>query len=438
MRRTFHIETYGCQMNKCDSELMALSMAGAGFEAADGDAADIRIFNTCSVRAHAEDRALANMRAAQAAIRERDGIIVLAGCMAQRIGVGLAGSAAHIVVGPYQTPDIGRIVRDHLDAGAGAVHLSQEPARLATRINPENIGDADGTPWHKWLTITHGCENFCAYCIVPAVRGPLVSFPSAEIIDYAKRLADHGVIELTLLGQNVNQYGQDSVDISFARLLASISEIDGIRRVNFLTSHPKDFTDDIIETMRDHLAITRAIHLPMQSGSDRILGLMNRRYTVDAYRSLVDRIRAALVDCAISTDLIVGFPGETDAEFRDTLDAVESIGFDDAFMYAYSPREGTAAHALAESITREEKIARLNELIALQRAIGRTRLAVRAGATEVVIVERVSKKSDDEVMGKTALNHPVVLPGGAGDIGAVLRVRIEGVRGNTLYGERVE
>jgi tRNA-2-methylthio-N6-dimethylallyladenosine synthase len=432
--KRYHIETFGCQMNKSDSELMELSLREHGFAPAEsGEAADIVIFNTCSVRAHAESRALSRMRS----VPGRAGkIVVAAGCMAQRTGGELVAKGdADLAVGPYQSPRLGELVNLFL-ASKGNLFVSQEPGDFGGRINPALAGSRGGRSWHEWVTITHGCGNFCSYCIVPYVRGRLISFSSESIIDYVKLLADRGAREITLLGQNVNQYGIDSGDMPFHALLEKIAKLPGLVKINFLTSHPKDFTFETLEVIRDNPVISRSIHLPLQSGSDRVLSLMNRNYSLDHYMRIVDDMRRILDDHSVSTDLIVGFPGETDDEFRATLDAVRNIRFDEAFMYAYSPRLGTKAASLEESLIREEKLARLNELIALQREISREKLRARIDRTERALVESISKKSASEVMGKTFLNHTVVLPGAEDDIGRLVSVKITGLKGATLYGAR--
>ena len=435
----FHIETFGCQMNKSDSEAMALSLTRCGFTKGGAGDSDIVIFNTCSVRDHAENRALSRLRAVRKEIRSRGGIAVVTGCMAQRIGDDILGrNEADLVVGPYQSPRIGELLLDFIAGKRKNSFLSLEQDDLAERIDPGLLSIKGDFPWHKWVSITHGCENCCTYCIVPYVRGKLVSFPSGKILDYVRGLADGGVTEITLLGQNVNQYGTDSGDIPFAELLEKVALVPGIGRVGFLTSHPKDFTEDIIRVIAGHANISRAIHLPLQSGSDRILGLMNRRYTMDHYMAIVDAIRNILPDHSISTDIIVGFPGETKTDFMKTIDAVRTIGFDSSFTYAYSPRSGTPACSLDDDVPHDEKINRLQDLISVQREIGRRRLEARVAMIEETIVERISKKSAGNVMGRTFLDHPVIIPGGENDIGKKLTVRIESVSGSSLVGCRVE
>lgn len=426
-------------MNKNDSELMALSLCENGFHAAgEGERADITIYNTCSVREHAENRVLSRIRSHRKKLRDDDGIIVVAGCMAQRLGEELINAGnADMVVGPYQSPDIGALLRRFMEDRKTRLFLSQSRSDFSGRIRHGLHGTGDTPGWHAWVTITHGCENFCSYCIVPQVRGRLISFPSARIIEYIRVLAGRGIKEITLLGQNVNQYGTDSGDIPFYRLLESAAGIAGIERISFITSHPRDFSDDILHVIRDMPAVSRSIHLPLQSGSDRILDMMNRGYTMADYMSIVDKMRTLLDSSSLSTDLIVGFPGESDDEFMDTLKAVRSIRFDEAFTYAYSPRRGTPAASLAESITLEEKSGRLSRLIEVQRGISKEKLHERINNIEDAIIEGLSKKSRDRVMGKTNLNHVVITPGTRDDIGKRIKIRITGVLGSTLQGTRI-
>ena len=437
MNMKYHIETFGCQMNKGDSELMDLSLSRCGFHRAtvEGDAGII-IFNTCSVRSHAEERALSRIRRARAAAP--GSIIVVAGCMAQRLGETLLDDGTiQMVVGPYHTPHIGEHVTGYIDDNNRNSYLSQEIDDFGSRIDYQLVHHPDLNPWHKWVTITHGCTNFCSYCIVPYVRGTLISFPSEQVLQYCRLLAQQGITEISLLGQNVNQYGHDSNDIPFYRLLERVAVIPGLNRLNFLTSHPKDFDDNIIKVIRDNPVISRSLHLPLQSGSDRIFKKMNRQYTMKHYMGIVETVERELDSYSLSTDLIVGYPGETAMDYDKTLDAVKTIRYDDAFTYAYSPREGTAAFNESEMLSKEEKMARLSGLIQVQRAISREKLESRINSSEDLIVEKISKKSSDEVMGKTFLNHPVVLPGNMKDIGKKLRVAITGIKGSTLYGKRI-
>ncbi|MDR3237556.1 MAG: MiaB/RimO family radical SAM methylthiotransferase, partial [Spirochaetia bacterium] len=346
---------------------------------------------------------------------------------------------ADVVIGPYQSPGIGEKLRGYFSSQDRAMmpqplFLSQDTDDFKSRLAP---GLAQNAGWHSWITITHGCENFCAYCIVPYVRGALISFRSADIIEHAKSLIGNGVLEITLLGQNVNQFGHDTGDIPFFSLLEKTASLPGLARLNFLTSHPKDFSRDIIRVIADNQNISRSIHLPLQSGSDRILELMNRSYTMRHYYTLIESINNLLPEHSVTTDLIVGFPGETQDDYLATLRAVESIRFDDAYMYAYSAREGTPAAAMNETISAGEKTARLSGLIDLQRNISRDKLLGRVNRVEEIIPERVSRRNETELMGRTFLNHPVVISGSPQDIGRRVKIRIDAVSGSTLRGIQI-
>jgi tRNA-2-methylthio-N6-dimethylallyladenosine synthase len=450
MNKTFCIETFGCQMNVGDSELIRLSMLKNNFkESANPKDAHICIFNTCSIRDHAEKRALGKIAAVKGKVKNKgkknDKFVVVAGCMAQRLGKELIENAgADIVVGPYQSPNIGDIVsdifshrNDRLYLSKDKLFISQDKSVFADRIPSEFIHSMSDDPWHKCVTITHGCENFCAYCIVPLTRGKLISFDSERIIEFIKGLTDSGVIEITLLGQNVNQYGKDSGDIPFYKLLEKISSIDRLVKINFLTSHPMDFTEDIIRVINDSKNISRGIHLPVQSGSDKILKAMNRKYTISHYYSIVEKINNIIPDYAVSTDFIVGFPGETIDDFNQTLDLVKNVRFDEAFMFAFSPREGTPAYLLKESVDENEKQSRLAELISIQRKLSREKLKGRVNNQEKVIADKISKKSDLEVYGRTFLNHPVIFLGDKNDLGKEIIIEIDEVRGATLFGKKI-
>lgn len=426
-------------MNKSDSELMECSLLKSGFRVSnDPHSADIHIFNTCSVREHAEDRAISHIKSIRDTVRIKGGVIVVAGCMAQRIGKELIDKEiADLAVGPYQSPRVGEILNIFLKERAKCLYTSLEYEDFESRINHVLDYSKDVPTWHKWIAITHGCNNFCSYCIVPYVRGPLISFPSDSIIENIKSLVTIGIKEISLLGQNVNQFGMDTGDIPFHKLLERAARIVGLARINFLTSHPKDFNEDIISVIRDYKNISRSIHLPLQSGSNRILKLMNRGYSMEDYLDIVERIDGELDNYSISTDFIVGFPGETEDDFEATLRAVDIVRFDEAFTYVYSPRKDTPAYSIKETLSRAMKLDRLNTLIAKQREISCERLSERLNCIEEMIVERLSKRSEYEVMGKTSFNHPVVIPGSAEDVGRVIKIRVSSLRGATLYGERL-
>ena len=439
MNKNFYIETFGCQMNVSDSELIRSSMTKNNFkEVGNPKDAYICIFNTCSIRDNAEKRALGRIKTVKGKGLKAAKFVVVAGCMAQRLGNELIKrTGADIIIGPYQLPNIGDMLSNSLNFKKDKLYISQERSDFADRLPYEFVETRGDDPWHKWVTITHGCENFCAYCIVPITRGRLISFDSKGIIRYIKGLTESGVIEITLLGQNVNQYGKDSGDIPFHKLLKKISSIEQLVKINFLTSHPMDFTEDIIHVINDSANISRSIHLPIQSGSDNILKAMNRKYTLSHYYSIVEKINNVIPDYAISTDFIVGFPGETEDDFSMTLQAAKNIKFDEAFMFAFSPRAGTPAYLLEDSVDENEKQSRLERLILEQRKISLEKLKRRLNKQEMVIADKISKKSNLEVAGRTFLNHPVVFKGDNNDIGKESIIEIDGVRGSTLFGKKI-
>lgn len=424
-------------MNKNDSELMAISLTNAGFtETKDQDEAGIVAFNTCSVRKNAEDRAVARLREARG--RQKEAIVIAAGCLSQHIGSRLvADGICHIAIGPYQSPNVGEIVKAYKKDPSQQIFVSSQQKDFAGRLHPALIHTTENDFWHRWVTITHGCENFCSYCIVPHVRGKLISFPSKSILDFIRKLPENGVSEITLLGQNVNQYGQDLDDLPFYKLLDECAKIEGLRKIGFLTSHPKDFSSELIDVIAQNANIARSIHLPLQSGSDTVLKRMNRGYSSSRYLSIINEIREKLPEVTITTDLIVGFPGETEEEFEQTLAMVREIGYDDAYMYAYSPREGTLSASFTESLTGEEKTARLSRLIDVQREITALKLQKHVGTKQRMTIERVSKRNSAEVSGRTFSDRQMVIPGSAEEIGKMVNVKVTKVNGATLYGCKI-
>ena len=328
--RTFFIETYGCEMNKSDSIDIVLSLEASGFKQVKNEKeAHIIILNTCCVRRHAEERVFGRLGYYRSLKEngQEDMIIVLAGCMAQLLGkkVTRLFPEVKVVTGTSHTLKIPRYVMEYETTRQKQVFVDRD------RYEFSSYGVKRAEKHSAWVNIIKGCSNFCSYCIVPFVRGPELSKPSDVIVREAKELADKGVVEITLLGQNVNAYGRDTGDISFARLLEKLNKIDGLRWIRFLTSHPKDFDEDIIKSIASCEKVCPWIHLPIQSGSDRILNLMNRRYTLKHYMDVVGLLYKYIGDFSITTDIIVGFPTETEVDFKKTLDAIRAIEFDDAF-----------------------------------------------------------------------------------------------------------
>jgi tRNA-2-methylthio-N6-dimethylallyladenosine synthase len=430
MARKYFIETYGCEMNKSDSIDIALSLQAEGFEEAScEDNADVIVLNTCSVRGHAEERIFGRLGYYRSlrTKRHEDLLIVLAGCMAQEQGDRIMAHFPEIkvVTGTYNHMHIPDAVQEYCRTGNPVVLTDREQYDFS----PFKGSRAEGHS--AWVNIIMGCSNFCSYCIVPHLRGPEKSKPSGEVIDEIRQLVERGVVEVTLLGQNVNAYGGDSGDLGFVDLLERVNDIPGIHWVRFLTSHPRDFDHDTIRRIAGLDKVCRHVHLPLQSGSDRILSLMNRQYNLNQYRSIVDAIRTHFSDVAITTDIIVGFPTETEKDFTMTLDVVREIGFDDAFTYRYSSRPFTGAAELTASTDTATAGIRLEELIELQRSISHQRNEEEIGKCVTALIERESKKNADEMLCKTEKNKMVVVPTDLRP-GRFIDVEIESVSGNTL------
>jgi len=423
------IETYGCQMNKSDSEVIAGLLSRAGYRITHAqDEADIILINTCSVRDHAEKRALGRIGVLSdwknRAPHRKLGII---GCMAQRLGPTLIDVKPFVdfIVGPDQYRHLPRLLcNGHHDCN---VYTRLDISEMYSDILPCRDSQVTG-----WITIMRGCNNFCTYCIVPYTRGRERSRRTEDILHEIESMAQEGIIEVTLLGQNVNSYNDGRH--GFSDLLRMSAQIPGIRRVRFMTSHPKDLNDDILDVIATGYKICPHIHLPVQSGSNRILALMNRQYTREHYLSLVEKARKRIPGVALTTDVLVGFPGETESDFRDTYELLDRIRFDEAYTYRYSPREGTQAALLADGLTEKDRLKRLDEIIHLQRRITLEIKHEMIGHTEEILPETASKQSPQEWMGRTPTNHVVVFPKNGSHIGYPVNVAITECRGATLRG----
>lgn len=423
------LETYGCQMNKAESESLLLDLASDGWSEARSEAeADLVVLNTCSVRETAEERVRGRLAFYRGAKRSRPFTLVLTGCMAERLKGTL--SAEHpeidVVLGTFHKKELLAAVRD-ARGGTAPVLRAQD-------------AEYDFAPMHStgraraYVPIMHGCDNFCSYCIVPYVRGREISRSPDEVLAEVRTLEARGAREITLLGQNVNSYrfvGAHS-EVSFDGLLGMVAAAAGnIRWIRYLTSHPRDFSDAIVETMAAEPRFCRHIHLPLQSGSDAVLARMNRGYTAQGYLRRVERIRQSLSGAAITTDILIGFPGETEGDFRDTLSLMETVGFDDAFTYYYNPREGTPAFDMEDALPEELKLERLAAVIEAQRRISRQAAAKRLGQRAAVLVEGVSKKDAHELLARTEWDAMAVLPGPASLIGSFVEVTLRELSGNT-------
>jgi tRNA-2-methylthio-N6-dimethylallyladenosine synthase len=457
-RRKAYVETYGCQMNVSDGELMEGILATSGFELTSRpEDADVILVNTCAIRDHAEQRVLGRVgELNRLKVARPDLVIGVTGCMAQRLGERLLEQAGHVdlVMGPdgyRKLPEVLGSVRPGLVPTTTAAaqdrrnrELPVLPVQAAEReraavLELEAHEDYEGLEVHRssgisaWVPVQRGCDHRCTYCIVPYVRGPEKNRAPDRVLEEVRGIAAQGIAEVTLLGQTVNSYAHGDWD--FARLLRAVARVDGMRRVRFTSPHPNDVTPALIEVMASEPAVCGQLHLPVQSGSDRILKRMVRRYTVERFLGVVDAVRRAMPDIALSTDVIVAFPGETDEEYEATLDLMRTVRFDDAFLYKYSPREGTPATRLPGSDFVPETIgqARLERLIQVQRAIQAEINRSEVGRVEEVLVERMAK-SDGDVLGRTERNKVVAFPGGPSLVGSYVRVRLDRTTGATFVG----
>jgi tRNA-2-methylthio-N6-dimethylallyladenosine synthase len=447
-RKRAYVETYGCQMNISDGELMEAVLESDGYEIVrTPEEADVVLVNTCAIREHAERRVLGRVSQLGGLKRERPQMLIgVTGCMAQRMGSTLLEKAPYVdlVMGPdgYRTlPDRLRDVRrgpaPAPTAGAGKRRLQLAVVDLDTGENYEGLEQRRSLGALAWVPVQRGCDHRCTFCIVPYVRGPEKNRRAGEVLDEVRRLAETGVTEVTLLGQTVNSYRHDGWD--FPRLLRAVARIDGIRRVRFTSPHPNDVTESLVEVMATEPAVCEQLHLPVQSGSDRTLRRMLRRYTVEHYLSRVEMVRRGVPDVALSTDVIVAFPGETEAEFRDTLALMRAVRFDDAFTYRYSPRDGTPATRLpaVDFLSDEVAQARLEELIEVARAIQSEINAAEVGRTEEVLIEKPAREAG-QLLGRTRRNKAVVFDGEPGWIGSYRAVRLDRTTGATFVGSAVE
>lgn len=433
--KKYHIVTYGCQMNAHDSEKIAGMLERMGMcQAAERDEADLVLYNTCCVRENAERRALGNVGWLKELKKVKPELmIVVCGCMVQQQGMAQKLMKRYpfvdIAIGTHDLAALPDMLRGLLDGRGHALRVSDIDG-----IVVEGLPVKRTNPYHAYVTIMYGCNNFCSYCIVPYVRGRERSRLPEDILSEVRQLKESGVKEIMLLGQNVNSYSGGGMD--FAQLLSEVDKI-GIERVRFMTSHPKDLSDALIEVMAGSRHICHQLHLPVQHGSDRILDAMNRRYTSEHYMELVGRLRAAMPDIGLSTDLIVGFPGETDEDFRRTLELVKSVRYDSAYTFIYSPRQGTVAADMPGQVPDEVARERIHELIAVQEQITSEVYASQVGRRERVLVEGVSARRDTEITGRTERGITVNFAGDAAMIGSTVDVEITGAGHNTLRGRLI-
>lgn len=436
--KKYCVVTYGCQMNLHESEKISGILSGMGMSAVnEPENADVVVFNTCCIRDTAERRALGNIgKMKELKKKNKNLLIVVTGCMTQQNGFAENMKERYqyvdVILGTHNISDLENQIRIRLE----------KKKRVAAVLDTDGYIDDETTPVTRtsfpnaWVNINYGCNNFCTYCIVPYVRGRERSRDMKSIISECEKLINDGYKEITLLGQNVNSYGNDVMDenVNFANLLREVAKIDGKFRIRFMTSHPKDLTEDVVKAIRDNDKICNNIHLPIQAGSNSVLKNMNRRYTREHYLGLIDMIRRYLPDCGITTDIMVGFPYETEEDFLDTMDIVEKVRFSTAFTFIYSVRKGTKAAEMPQ-IPYEIKQNRIKRLIARQNEITEEISKDYVGNVYEILVEGMQEKKNGYVVGRTESGRLVSAKGDESMIGEFKNVKITAVKNAQLLGE---
>lgn len=428
-----YLETYGCQMNVADSELMLGKLAAAGYTPTENpEGADVILVNTCAVRENAEQRVIGRLTDLRRHMT-RDTVLGVTGCMAQRLGTRLldADSRVSLVVGP----DAYRALPELIDGARRGERATATDFDLEEHYDDFTARRFEGVK--AWIPVQRGCDYRCTYCIVPYTRGPERSRALDEVVREAREVVAAGLSEVVLLGQTVNSWTDGTRH--FGDLLRAVGQVEGIRRVRFTSPHPNDFTDPVIAAMAEVATVCEHVHLPVQSGSNAVLKRMLRRYTREDYLDCVRRLRAAIPGLSLTTDVIVGFPGETDADFEDTLSLAREVGFDDAFTFKFSPREGTPATRMPEALTVPPDVvnARYERLVELVRGVARARNMARLGERREVLVEKEARKGGDLLQARSRDFRTVMVPAGAAAIGDYLTVELTGTTGSTFTGTPV-
>lgn len=436
--KTFFIKTFGCQMNERDSEQITGFLLDAGFNQGTEEDCDLIIINTCTVRENANNKLYGHLGLLKSKKQKNKNLkIAICGCMMQEEGV----------------KDTIKEKYPFVDLVFGTSNIEKFPFLLDEIMNDNKIYDTDSFvpkddkpskninhkfPFKSGVNIVFGCDNFCSYCIVPYVRGREKSREIKDILDEITSLSNDGVSEIMLLGQNVNSYGKTLDNkVSFSELLKEVERIDGIKRIRFMTSHPKDFSDDLIDVIADSKKICRHIHLPLQSGSSKILKVMNRKYDKEKYLNLCKKLREKIPNVSITTDIIVGFPGETYEDVKETMDVIKKVQFDSAFTFIYSKRSGTPAAKMEQVLTTEEIQANFDEVLALVQDTSKKQLIKRVGSKELVLVEHLNERDDSLVTGRTDTNFIVHFKGNESMIGKYIPVKITESKGFYFMGEMI-
>ncbi|MEP6857121.1 MAG: tRNA (N6-isopentenyl adenosine(37)-C2)-methylthiotransferase MiaB [Gemmatimonadales bacterium] len=431
-RPTVYVETYGCQMNVSDTELMLGKLAESGYdEVAEPDNADVILINTCAIREHAEQRVIGRLGEMKSRMK-RDAVVGVTGCMAQRLGSQLLDRVKHVslVIGPDGYRDLPALI----ESARSGIRSTATDFDLEEHYEDFTPRRFDGVK--AWIPVQRGCDYKCTYCIVPTTRGPERSRQLAEVIRETEAVVASGISEIVLLGQTVNSYFDGTHD--FADLLRAVGSMPGVRRLRFTSPHPNDFSERVIRAMVETESVCEHVHLPMQSGSTRTLKRMLRRYTREGYLECVDELRAAITNVSLTTDVIVGFPGETEEDFEETLSVVRAVGFDDAYTFKFSPRDGTPATRFPTSETVSDEIAseRLARLIATVRSGTRDRNMKLLGERREVLVEKAARRGG-LLQSRTRDFRVVMIPGDASLIGKYLTVELTGTTGSTFIGKAV-
>lgn len=436
MKKKVYIETYGCQMNFSDSEIVGSIMADNNFEITTTISdASIVFINTCSIRDNAEQRVNRRLKELKALKKKNPELkIGILGCMAERLQDKIfEEEVVDLIVGPDAYRDLPNLLNT-VEKGQKAANVILSEEETYDEIQPVRL---DGNGISAFISIMRGCQNFCSYCVVPYTRGKERSRNPETIIDEAKGLFEKGYREITLLGQNVNSYSWEGEEkLNFALLIEKIALINPLLRVRFATSHPKDISDELLYIIAKYNNVCKSIHLPVQSGSNRILKLMNRKYTREWYMNRIEAIKSIIPDCAISTDIITGFCSETEEEHRETLSLMEWVGYDYAFMFKYSERSDTlAAKKYKDDVTEEIKSRRLNEIIELQRALSFKSNNNDIGKSYEILIDGTSKRSSLKLSGRNSQNKVIIIPKNESKLGEYITIKIKGCTSATLISE---
>ncbi len=439
--KKLYIKTYGCQMNEYDSDKMAdVMLAGAELEQTDKqEEADIILFNTCSIRENAENKVFSDLGRARALKNTNPNLLIgVGGCVASQEGDAIVKRAPYVdvVFGPQTLHRLPELIKARIASGKAQIDVSFPEIEKFDHLPASQT--AHGT---AFVSIMEGCSKYCTFCVVPFTRGEEVSRPFEDVMREVEKLIAQGVGEITLLGQNVNAYQgmtDDGDTVDFAFLLRAVAALDGIRRLRYTTSHPREMSQRVIDVYADTPKLVSHLHLPVQSGSDRVLAAMKRGYTALEYKSVVRRLRVARPEIAIASDFIVGFPGETDADFEATMKLIDEVGFDASYSFLFSPRPGTPAAEMQDDTPDEVKMERLHRLQARISELEQEYSQRMVGTVQRVVVESISKKSAGELAGRSENNRVVNFAGSPGMLGRYLNVRITAVSNHTLRGEVVE